>query len=131
MTMVGQCLCGGVTFEALDSPKWVGHCHCPSCRKATSAAFASYAGFEKSQVQLSGATLSQYKSSPGIVRSFCNKCGSPVSFEGEAWPSEIHLHVGLFETPEALIPTGHSYVKTRLSWVKLDDGLPQTHEFNS
>jgi len=125
----GQCLCGGVSFEAVGDPKWVGHCHCPSCRKATSAAFASYAGFDASQVQLKGDSLADFASSPGIKRRFCNHCGSPVSFEGETWPGEIHLHVGLFDQPEALSPIGHAFVKTRMPWIKLCDGLPERYEF--
>lgn len=127
---VGKCLCGGVKIEAYGDPLWVGHCHCPSCQKATSAAFASYAGFKKENVRITGETLKTYRSSPGVTRSFCEKCGSAIYFEGEAWPDETHLHFALMEDAADFKPQGHTYVRTRLPWLHMQDGLPEQDTFS-
>lgn len=127
----GSCLCGEVKLEVIGDPLWVGHCHCPSCQKALGGAFATYAGFKKESVRLNGDTLTVFRSSPGVTRRFCSKCGSAVSFEGEAWPEEIHLHVVLMDDAAAFEPTGHSYVRTRQPWVHLQDGLPTHDKFSA
>ncbi|MFC3053146.1 GFA family protein [Kordiimonas pumila] len=127
----GKCLCGAVRVEIFAEPLWVGHCHCPSCRKATSASYATYAGFKVSSVFFKGEKPKVFESSPGVIRRFCGKCGSPVSFEGETWPDEIHLHVQLLDNASAFTPTGHTYVKTRMPWVSMDDGLEQFEAFSS
>ncbi|WP_342361129.1 GFA family protein [Terrarubrum flagellatum] len=121
----GRCLCGAVHFVARGEPKWVAHCHCESCRRATSAAFATYAGYLVEAVEWSGEKPAAYNSSPGVTRSFCPRCGSPVSFTGERWPDEVHLFLPSFEEPNSLAPKGHVYCETQLSWIHLDDGLPR------
>ncbi len=128
---LGKCLCGAVKIEVMGEPKWVGHCHCPSCQKATSAAFATYAGFDKASVLITGEELTVFRSSPGVTRRFCNKCGSAVSFEGEAWPDEIHLHMVLLDDAADFTPGGHTYVKNRQPWVHMQDGLPTHQTFGS
>lgn len=125
----GSCLCGAVTFEAKGQPKFVAHCHCPSCRKATGAAFATFAGFPGDKVTIAGESLVRRESSPGVTRSFCGHCGSPMAYESEAWAGEVHLLVALFDDPEAFPPKAHVHVKTRLEWLHIADGLPQLEGF--
>ncbi len=122
-TYSGKCLCGQIQIEVFGKERWVGHCHCPSCQKATSAGFATYAGFAAEHVRLSGERPKMFTSSPGVKRSFCSNCGSSISFCGEAWPDEIHLHVALFDGAASFKPEGHAYVRTRMPWVPLEDGL--------
>jgi hypothetical protein len=121
----GRCLCGAVRFLARGEPKWVAHCHCEDCRRATSAAFTTYAGYAATAVEWVGEPPSAYRSSPGVTRRFCRHCGSPSSFEGEKWPNEIHLFLASFENPEDLAPRVHVHVEEQLAWVHLADGLPR------
>src|SRR5579883_1608600 len=120
----GRCFCGSVRFVARGAPKWVAHCHCESCRRATSAAFATYAGYSADAVSWTAAEPAIFRSSPGVVRRFCRNCGSPMSFEGERWPNEIHLFVASFEDPQSFAPTVHVHAGEQLSWLHLSDGLP-------
>lgn len=126
----GKCLCGEVKIEVSGDALWVGHCHCPSCQKALGGAFATYAGFKKENVRLTGDTLTVFRSSPGVTRRFCSKCGSAISFEGEAWPDELHIHVALMKDAALFEPEGHTYVRNRLPWVHMDDGLPTHDKFS-
>lgn len=121
----GRCLCGAVKFAARGEPKWVAHCHCETCRRATSAAFATYAGYATGAVEWRGETPGVFHSSPGVTRRFCPRCGSPLSFEGERWPDEVHLFLPSFEEPASLQPKGHVFVEEQLAWVHLADELPR------
>jgi len=121
----GHCLCGAVSFAARGEPRWVAHCHCESCRRATSSAVATYAGFPATNVEWTGARPREFRSSPGVVRRFCGACGSPVSFEGERWPDEIHLFVPSFDEPETFRPACHVHVDEQLRWLHLVDYLPR------
>jgi hypothetical protein len=121
----GRCLCGQVRFVAHGEPKWVAHCHCESCRRATSAAFATYAGYATTAVEWSGEAPGAYESSPGVIRRFCRRCGSPMSFEGKPWPGEIHLFLPSFDNPADLMPKVHVHVEEQVAWVHLADGLPR------
>lgn len=35
----GRCLCGGVGYAVSASTSGFSHCHCPSCRRASGAAY--------------------------------------------------------------------------------------------
>ncbi|MGD0141971.1 MAG: GFA family protein [Rhizomicrobium sp.] len=121
----GRCLCGAVQFVARGAPRWVAHCHCESCRRTTSAAFATYAGYDSAAVSWTGEPLGAYHSSPGVTRSFCRRCGSPMSFAGEKWPDEIHLFLPSFENPSDIAPKLHVHAGEQLDWIHLADGLPR------
>ena len=51
----GRCLCGAVRYRVTGEPIWTAHCHCQSCRRATSAAFATYAGYLRDRFEFSPA----------------------------------------------------------------------------
>lgn len=121
----GRCLCGAVRFRATGAPKWVAHCHCESCRRQTGSPFTTYAGYRTPTVAFEGTPLSRYPSSPGVTRSFCPRCGTPMSFVGERWPDEVHLFLATFDDPNALSPKAHVNTAEQLSWIHLADGLPR------
>jgi len=121
----GGCLCGAVRFSARGTPLWSAHCHCHSCRKATASAMATYVGYLRTQVVQTGAEPASHRSSPGVVRRFCGTCGTPISYEGERWPDQVHLFLCTFDEPESIRPEGHVYTDEQLSWLKLSDGLPR------
>jgi hypothetical protein len=117
----GACMCGAVKFEAHGTPKWVGYCHCQSCRKHTGAPMSAYAGYERDHVRFLTPKPRYYSSSEGVRRGFCGECGSTLSYEGERWPTEIHFHIGAFDRPEDFPPTGHAFKEERLPWLHVDD----------
>lgn len=121
----GRCLCSRITFRAEGPPLWVAHCHCESCRRATAAPMATYAGFRPEAVTWSGDTPRAYESSPGVTRRFCGHCGTPLTFEAERYPDEVHLFVATMNDPDAFTPTAHVFAEEKLAWMHFNDGLPQ------
>lgn len=111
-------MCGAVRFEAAGPPKATGFCHCRSCRRHTGAPVAAFADFEVEMTKFFGEPMQIYASSPGVRRGFCGRCGSTLSYQGDNRPTEIHLHVGAFENPEAFPPLGpDSFPEERLAWL--------------
>ncbi len=121
----GGCLCGAIRYLAEGEPLWVAHCHCKSCRRTTGTALVTYAGYARGQVTFASGAPARYASSPGVTRSFCGTCGTPIAYEGKRWPEEIHLLLCTLDEPEGLEPLGHVYVAEQLPWLKLADGLPR------
>jgi hypothetical protein len=115
----GHCLCGAVTFETRAEPRFISNCHCESCRRAASAPSLTWAGFTEDQVSFAGETLTHYASSPGVTRSFCGRCGSPLAFRGERWAGEVHIPVCAFDAPETMAPTKDYFDNEKLPWSAL------------
>lgn len=122
-TTTGRCLCGAVRFSYRGPPKWTAYCHCESCRRATSSPVAVWIGVERDQFSWDGGTPAAYASSPGVVRRFCPTCGSPLSYEGEGWPTEVHVLAPSLEDPTNVAPRGHVHVAEQLPWFEVDDDL--------
>ena len=119
----GGCLCGAVRFQTDGAAKWVAHCHCNSCRRTTGAAMTTYAGFARGHVKFVKGAVKAFASSPGVSRGFCATCGTPLSYEGERWPDEIHLFVCTFDDPASFRPQAHVYTAEQLPWLQIDDDL--------
>jgi hypothetical protein len=123
----GRCLCGTIRYTYQGAPRWVAHCHCESCRRATSSAFATFLGVESARFSIeSGADeLTRFASSPGVERSFCRRCGSPITFIGEKWPGEVHIYAGTLDEPASIVPQAHVNVGEALPWADIADQLPR------
>lgn len=120
-------MCGAVGFEVTGPSKWCAHCHCSMCRRAHGAGFVTWVGVERRSFQITrgAARLRRYHSSASASRSFCERCGSTLLFEGERWPDEVHIVRAAFEGPVDREPQAHVYYDDRAPWVEVGDGLPR------
>ncbi len=121
----GRCLCGNIRFEYSGPELWRGHCHCESCRRATSSPFTTWFGVKRDACRFTGAEPGVYRSSPGVRRLFCSTCGTPMACESERWPGEIHLYAASLDDPTGFAPQFHVYVSEKLPWIELADDLPR------
>jgi len=121
----GHCLCGAITFEARGEPLWVAHCHCHSCRRSTGAPVTTFVGYAQSQFNTTSGRRKTYNSSPGVRRSFCSDCGTPLCYEADWCPGEIHLYISTLDAPERFVPNLHVHVADQIPWLKLHDDLPR------
>lgn len=126
----GGCLCGRVRFRAGSEPIWVSYCHCKDCRKATGAPVVVFVGFAGSDIEMLGGAATSYVSSPGIKRTFCPRCGSPLSYEDGRLSGEIYFHIGNFDAPERFKPARHGWTSHALSWLHIGDDLPRHERFS-
>lgn len=119
----GGCRCGRTRFTARGAPRFVAHCHCKSCRRATGSAFSTWVGFRDEQIEWRGEDRALFASSPGVKRGFCQARGTPLSYQGERWAGETHVTLGAFDKPEDFSPKGDVYTEEALPWAR-----PAGHE---
>jgi hypothetical protein len=121
----GGCRCGAVAFRARAEPTVVVYCHCRDCRRSSGAPISLWVGYRSERVELTRGEPTLYESSPGVRRSFCGTCGSPISFEDKRLAGETYLPGGVFDDPEAFEPEAHDWASRRLRWFDVPDGLPR------
>ena len=124
--ITGHCYCGAISFEISGKSDWIGHCHCESCRRASGSVMTTFAGFKQEQVTFTGEQPDRFDTVDGVTRSFCGRCGSPVAYENSDSPGEIHLHLGLFDDLEPMVPSDHSFLAEKPSWLHADEHLPES-----
>jgi hypothetical protein len=123
----GSCLCGGVRFEIDGKLGPASHCHCTMCRKSHGAAFGTYAAARASEFRVvAGADLiARYVSSPGIVRTFCSRCGSRLQWLRESKPEVVDIALGAIDGDPGVRPSFHIHVASKAPWHEISDALPQ------
>lgn len=122
-TRSGGCLCGTVRYEARPDKPEGYYCHCRMCQLAFGNTRAAFLNLRKDQLRWLGATPVYYASSKIARRGFCKRCGTPLTFE--YFDSErIDISVGSLDDPEAIKPTTHFGVESRIAAWHGEDGLP-------
>ncbi len=104
---------------------WVAHCHCHSCRRNTGSALATFVGIAREGFRYTQGTPGTYASSPGVTRSFCAACGTPLAYEAERFPGEIHLYISTLDNPEDFEPRSHVFFTEKIPWFDTADHLPR------
>jgi hypothetical protein len=119
----GHCLCGAIRFRMTTDPLWVAYCHCQSCRRHTGSVAATFAGFAEQAVSFTEGTPKVFESSPQVWRSFCGRCGSPISYRAARFPGEVHFYVGVLDRPEQYVPQAHVHHGEHIPWFETKDNL--------
>jgi hypothetical protein len=118
-----SCRCGATRYKFPADPFYAGYCHCGDCRRASGSLVAAFVGFYTAEASFIGEIPSTYGKAP-ISRSFCGKCGAPLSFLDQRLPDQIFMMLGAMDTPEKYPPTAHGYVHEALPFFHFDD-LPR------
>ena len=122
-----SCLCGDVRFEILGMLSGASHCHCSMCRKAHGAAFGTYAAARAADFRIASGEdrIVRYRSSAGIVRTFCARCGSMLHGLSESNPEIVDIVLGVLDDDPGVRPASHIYVASKAPWHDITDRLPQ------
>lgn len=124
MKVRGRCLCSDIAFEVDGAPNWVIYCHCASCRRHTGSPVTCFVNFGRDQVSFFEEP-SVFESSPGVRRSFCSRCGTPIAYETDKRPNEIDIYLNVFDEPASFSPEGHAFYSERIPWFDTRDDLPR------
>ena len=124
-TAEGGCYCGAVRFRVTFPSRFCAHCHCPNCRRAHGAAFVTYVGFPREQLEfLAGEeVLARYTTETDATRSFCTACGTTLFYEGPRWDGEIHVTRTSIDGDVDREPSAHVYVDHAVPWFRITDDL--------
>ena len=122
-----SCLCKDVRFEIGGGLSGAAHCHCSMCRKAHGAAFGTYAAVKAADFRIvSGQSLiTRYRSSAGVVRTFCARCGSTLQWLRESSPDVVEVALGVLDDDPGVRPSCHIFVGSKAPWHDITDALPQ------
>jgi hypothetical protein len=123
----GRCLCGDVRFEIDGRLGPAIFCHCSMCRRASGTAFASNAPVRARYLRFVAGreAISEYESSPGKLRAFCSRCGSPLYSRRPADPDTFRIRMGTLDGDPGRRPLAHFFVGVKAPWYEIADGLPQ------
>lgn len=125
-TVAGGCMCGAIRYEATGEPLYVPYCHCESCRRATGAPVIVRVSWPRTSVRFIKGQRKVYRSTPGVERTFCPHCGTPLSWEGKWGGVErIEIHISTLDDPEAFVPDRHCFLDEGISWFEVKDELPR------
>ena len=121
-SFVGGCLCSDVRYEITKSPIATGICHCVSCRRAAGAESVAWAVCSMTGFEFTRAMPSTYNSSKGVTRTFCQKCGTSLTYQVSA--DYIDVAIATLDDPEQITPTKEVWAESRISWNALHGDLP-------
>ena len=121
----GGCLCGSVRYEVSGAVSNLCYCHCASCRRAAGAPMVPWGTFARGGFRVIRGTLSEYRSSPRVLRGFCANCGTSLTYRSEARPAEIDVTLATLDAAAQFAPQMHVWVGEKLPWLTISDGLPQ------
>ena len=123
----GSCRCQAVRFEYSGTFGVITVCHCADCRKLQGSAGVVAAPAKGEHLRwLAGQDrITEYESSPGKKRAFCNACGTPLYSRRDDVSGVFRLRMGSFDTPVSAAPVAHIFCQDLPSWAALDDQLPR------
>ena len=122
--ITGRCMCGSVRYEAKREMLWAALCHCEDCQRAAGADYVSWFGVANDVLKWSG-ERAFHASSPGVRRSFCPTCGTPMSFESQKYPDETHLYAPSLEDRSLYKPTKQLFWDEHVAWLPKAWDLPR------
>ena len=127
--MRGSCLCGAVRIAVSAPVDLAEICHCRSCRRATGAPVMAWAGVRKDGVEIEGAALKRFASSPSVERTFCSLCGTSLTLWDRGSPEHLYVAIAILEDADRCPPEVHIWRSERLSWLETSDELPRYLRF--
>ncbi len=124
-TATGQCLCGSVRVEIGVPARWAWHDHSRASRLAQGAAYATYVGSWRSRFRLleGKSSLTRFKDDAGNVRTFCARCGTPISYERKHAPQMVNVPRALFEGRTGREPLYHVGMSDSPEWAYRGEAL--------
>lgn len=121
--ITGRCYCGATTISITQAPQTIAYCHCIDCRRVTGAPVAAFAAFDEMAVRVSPDEGQKVVANPGVMRTFCAACGSPLTGRYEYLPGQVYIALGLLDQAGDLVPQLHAHESERLPWLHIVDDL--------
>lgn len=125
-TIQGSCFCGQIRYQVELPSKFVVHCHCSECRRASGAAFVTWLGTWENRFKLimGQENLMTYRPIEDSSRSFCSKCGSQLFFRCERWKDEVHVTLATLHDSADRLPQANVFYSNKATWYDPNLELP-------
>ena len=131
--MAGKCACGAVTWQAVAPPVAIVHCLCYQCRKVSESAFLTMMEFPYWAISFTPRVtdLKSVKLTPHARRSFCDRCGSTLTYQHFRSLDSIEVAMGSLDeetlngiTVEQLLKgvrRNWCWLKSKVGWWAVPD----------
>lgn len=117
--MDGGCFCGFVRYHAGGVAFDETNCHCTICRRTSGAPFVAWFSVTRADFAFVTGEPASFRSSDHGTRTFCPRCGTPLTFASARSLDEIDVTIGSLDEPARMPPHDHTQTATRLPWVAL------------
>ena len=126
--MEGGCACGAVRYRLHAAPMFVHCCHCRDCQRQSGGAFAINALIEVDQIELVGqapepTAMPTESGRPHDVYR-CPSCLVALWSDYGRRRVLLFVRVATLDDPTTIQPDVHIFVRSRLPWVRLPEGVP-------
>jgi hypothetical protein len=122
--LTGGCFCRFVRYRIDAAPFHEANCHCTICRRTSGAAFVTWFTVPSRAFTLASGEPSSFASSDEGTRTFCPRCGTPLTFTSRRTEGEIDVTTSSLDDPAQVPPKFDIYVGDKVPWVALDGRLP-------
>jgi hypothetical protein len=126
--LAGGCACGTVRYRLACAPMFVHCCHCRDCQRQTGSAFVLNALIEADRVILlrghtEAVAVPTDSGRPHDIHR-CPSCKVAVWSVYGGIAKLRFVRVGTLDNPAMLTPDVHIYVRSKLPWMTLPEGVP-------
>ena len=125
--MKGGCFCGAVRYRLDGTPYDTGWCHCRICQKISGAPALVFTTVKLADYVLEDgeAAIGRVKTTEFGERSFCTRCGTPLTIHVDFQADEIDVTAASLNDPAQVTPGFHIFYAERPSWNEAGDDLPR------
>jgi hypothetical protein len=120
--ITGGCYCGAVRFSFAGEPFHQANCHCSNCRRAVGAQAVAWITVKPADFRFDQGTPEKYQTETKAWRTFCNRCGTSLTYMHPERPEEIDITTASLDEPERFPPTRDVFPEEKLPWVPRIDG---------
>ena len=120
MLVRGQCISGEVRYQTPDVPYYIFNCHCTICRDRSGAPFTTSLIYKNQDVENDTDNLLYFESNPNVMRGFCKKCRTDISWINKEKSKWIGLTLGTCKHQNQFKPSKDIWIRSKLEWVVLD-----------
>jgi hypothetical protein len=123
----GGCACGAVRYRLDEAPSDTGWCHCRVCQHVSGSGGMVFTTLRVSRYRILAGEedIGSFASTDFGTRTYCRKCGSPLTIHVRHQPDEIDVAAGSLDDPEAVAPGFHLYAAKAPSWMPMLAFLPR------
>ncbi|WP_105437272.1 GFA family protein [Neorhizobium sp. T25_13] len=110
----GGCQCGAVRYRAEGEIGFPHLCHCRMCQKAAGNYFMPLGGVMHENFKLTRGEPAWFRSSETVRRGFCEKCGTPLFYDGSS--DHMSITLGSLDDPQSVKPELQTNLAHKMSW---------------